>query len=108
MWTLCLSLVVLATVLRPFSPLVFAELAEEHLMVEYWSLQFVGIIELGLFALSYPELVNRKFNVAVVATVFSEVSRRSNPGLYAFPRLSPRGEAPGVGLSWIPNWIGLL
>ena len=108
MRTLCLSLVVLATVLHPFSPFVFAEPAEEHLMVENWSLQFVWITELGLFALSYPELVNRKFNVAVVATVFSEVSRRSNPGLYAFPRLSPRGEAPGVGLSWIPNWIGLL
>jgi hypothetical protein len=88
--------------------LVFAELAEEHVMVENWSLQFVWITELGLFALSYPELANRKFNVAVVATVFLELSRRSSRGLYAFPRLSRRGEVPTVGPSWIPSWKDLL
>ena len=108
MWTLCLSLVVLATVLHPFSPLVFAELAEEHVMVENWSLQFVWITELGLFALSYPEHVNRKFNVAVVATVFLELSRRSSRGLYAFLRLSPREGVPTVGPSLIPSWKDLL
>jgi hypothetical protein len=99
---------VLATVLHPFSPLVFAELAEEHVMVENWSLQFVWITELGLFALSYPEHVNRKFNVAVVATVFLELSRRSIRGLFAFLRPSSRERVPGEGPSWIPNWIGLL
>jgi len=88
--------------------LVFAELAEEHIMVENWSLQFVWITELGLLALSYPELANRKFNVAVVATVFLELSRRSSLGPYAFPRLSPRGGVPTVGPSLIPSWKDLL
>src|SRR2546426_11655407 len=108
MWTLCPSFVVLATVLYPFPPLVFAEQAEKHIMVENGSLQFVWITELGLFALSYPELVNRKFNVAVVATVVGELSRRPSRGLYGFLRLSPRERVRGVGPSWIPSWKGLL
>ena len=77
-------------------------------MVENWSLQFVWITELGLFALSYPEVVNLKFNVAVVATVSLELSKRSTRGLYAFLRLSPREGVPIVGPSWIPSWKDLL
>ena len=54
------------------------------------------------------QLVNLKFNVAVVATVALELSRRSTRGLYAFLRPSLRGGVPVVGPSWIPSWIDLL
>ena len=98
----------LATVLHPFSLLVFAELAEEHVMVENWPLQPVGIVQLTLFTLAYPEPLDREFNVAVVASVLPELAKRSNPELYAFLRLSPREGVPVVGPSWIPSWIDLL
>jgi hypothetical protein len=108
MRTISYFLVVLAAVPNPFSPLRQAELAEKHLVIENRPLQPVRITKLTLFALSDPELVDRKFNVAVVATVLGELARRPNRGLYAFLRLSPQEEVRGVGPSWIPSWKGLL
>jgi hypothetical protein len=99
---------ILATVDHPFSPANSAEIAEKHIVVENGPLQLVRIVELGLFALSYPEFLDREFKVAVVATVLLDFSRRPSRGPYAFPRVSSRREVPGVGLSRIPNLIGLL
>jgi hypothetical protein len=101
-------LVVLATIEHPFSPLNPAEIAEEHVLVENWPVHLVPIAELALFSLSYPELVDWKFNVAIVATELADFARKPSLERYAFLRLSPRGEAPRVRPSWIPNWIGLL
>src|SRR2546425_12899767 len=108
MWTLSPSFVVLATVLHPFSPVKLAEIAEKHIVVENGPLQPVRIIELGLFALSYPEFLDREFKVAVVASVLPELAKRSSLGLSAFLRLSLREGVPVVGPSWIPSWIDLL
>jgi hypothetical protein len=48
------SLEILATVKHPFSPFNSAEVAEKHVVVKNGPLHLVRIIELTLFALSYP------------------------------------------------------
>src|SRR3989442_10687598 len=103
-----ISLEILATVQHPFSTLKPAEVAEKHVMIEDRPLHLVGITELALFALSYPQLLDGEFNVAVVATVVGQLSRRPSRELYGFLRPSPREEVRGVGPSWIPSWKGLL
>jgi hypothetical protein len=99
---------IFATVDHPFSPENFAGIAEKHVVIENGPLQLVWVVELSLFAHSYPEFLDWEFKVAVVATELAALARTPSRGLYAFLRVSSRRGVPGVGLSWIPNWIGLL
>ena len=101
-------LVILAGVNHPLSPLNHAEIAEKHVLVENRAFLSVMIVELALFCLSYPELRDRKFNVAIVAAENPDVARRPSREQFAFLQLSVRGRVPRVGPSWIPSWIGLL